>query len=86
MIRLQCEDEKVWIVISWLHQKPADLDLHCFLNIILTKLWSQCVYYVKYGITFIGLDKQLFGGLKIVIIFLYISYNMCFRCSIEPSH
>ena len=22
--------EKVWILISWLHQKPADLDLHCF--------------------------------------------------------
>ena len=23
-------DEKVWILISWLHQKPADQDLHCF--------------------------------------------------------
>ena len=22
--------KKVWILISWLHQKPADLDLHCF--------------------------------------------------------
>ena len=20
----------MWILISWLHQKPADLDLHCF--------------------------------------------------------
>ena len=23
-------DEKVWILISWLHQKPTDLDLQCF--------------------------------------------------------
>ena len=22
----------MWILISWLHQKPADLDLHCFQN------------------------------------------------------
>ena len=22
--------KKVWILISWLHQKPADLDLHFF--------------------------------------------------------
>ena len=22
----------VWILISWLHQKPAYLDLHCFLK------------------------------------------------------
>ena len=23
-------DEKVWIMIRWLHQKAADLDLHFF--------------------------------------------------------
>ena len=23
-------DEQVWIMISWLYQKPADLDLRCF--------------------------------------------------------
>ena len=22
--------KKVWLLISWLHQKTADLDLHCF--------------------------------------------------------
>ena len=26
----QSECETVWIQISWLHQKPADLDLPCF--------------------------------------------------------
>ena len=25
--------KKVWTLISWFHQKPADLDLHCFLTI-----------------------------------------------------
>ena len=24
--------ETVWILIRWLHQKPADLDLHCSLK------------------------------------------------------
>ena len=24
--------KKVWILISWLHRKPAYLDLHCFLT------------------------------------------------------
>ena len=28
----------VWILISWLHQKPADLDLHCFKKSLLEKL------------------------------------------------
>ena len=37
------------ILISWLHQKPADLDLHCFQ--ILT-LCLQCAYYVEYGNNF----------------------------------
>ena len=34
---------------------------------------------------YIGLVKQKFQR-KIVIIFLYISLNMCFGCSKEPSH
>ena len=25
-----CGCKTVWILISWLHRKPADLDLHCF--------------------------------------------------------
>ena len=28
----QVERKIVWILISWILQKPADLDLHCFLN------------------------------------------------------
>ena len=27
---IHCMNEKVWILISWLLLKPADLDLHCF--------------------------------------------------------
>ena len=28
--KLQAEWKTVWILIRWLHQKPADLDLNCF--------------------------------------------------------
>ena len=34
-----CEWKKkttVWILISWRHEKPADLDLHCFLKRVLS--------------------------------------------------
>ena len=24
----------MWILIRWLHQKPGDLDLHCFTTIV----------------------------------------------------
>ena len=34
----------------------------------------------------IGPDKQYFFECKIIIIFLLISLNICFRCSKEPSH
>ena len=30
LIQIHHLDENVWILISWLHQKPADLDLHLF--------------------------------------------------------
>ena len=26
----QSESKTVWVLIRWLHEKPADLDLHCF--------------------------------------------------------
>ena len=29
-MHLSCMDEKMWILISWLLVKPADLDLHFF--------------------------------------------------------
>ena len=29
--------QTVWILISWLHQKPADLDLHSFQKTVLIK-------------------------------------------------
>ena len=31
----------VWILISWLLQKPADLDLHCLLGI---NIWFHTVF------------------------------------------
>ena len=31
-IYLQAVWKTVWFLIRWLHQKPADLDLHCFLK------------------------------------------------------
>ena len=30
----RAEWKTVWILIRWLHQRPADLDLHCFLKFI----------------------------------------------------
>ena len=36
-IWVHCVDEKVQIQISWLHQKPADLDLHCFKKNLILK-------------------------------------------------
>ena len=39
--------------ISWLHQKPADLDLHCFQkrkNNFKKKFCMQCTYRGKYHI------------------------------------
>ena len=35
--------KKVWILISWLLQKPADLDPYCFSKTV------QCAYKVEYG-------------------------------------
>ena len=32
-MHLQIEWKTVWILIRWLHQKAADLDLQCFLKI-----------------------------------------------------
>ena len=37
----------MWILIRWLHQKPADLDLHCFQKRINTgsaREWLQFLY------------------------------------------
>ena len=39
------------ILISWLHKKPADLDLHCFQQSVKSfekKLYSQCAYKIYY--------------------------------------
>ena len=27
----QMDEKTMYVLIRWLHQKPADLDLHCFL-------------------------------------------------------
>ena len=32
----------MWILISWLHQKPADLDLHCFPVNFIGKMNLSC--------------------------------------------
>ena len=35
LIWLDCVGEKsLWILISWLHQKPADLGLHCLSKMV----------------------------------------------------
>ena len=33
----------VWILISWLLRKPADLDLHCFKKEYIEKV-TECTY------------------------------------------
>ena len=44
-------DEKLWILISWLHQKPADLDLHCFRKRVwnLENMRTVCCYMLNDG-------------------------------------
>ena len=49
-------DEKVRDLISWLHQKPVDLDLHYFQkrpwwvqDLKKKNLCTYCAYQVKYG-------------------------------------
>ena len=34
----------MWILISWLHQKPADLDLHCFGVVVFTQMSKSYAY------------------------------------------
>ena len=37
----------MWILISWLLMKPADLDLHCFqVHRILKRYCIQCAYKI----------------------------------------
>ena len=38
------EFKTVWNLISWLYQKPAELDLHCFQ---MNQLYIQCAYKEK---------------------------------------
>ena len=41
----------VWILISWLHQKPADLNPHCFQKrgMYFLKVMAKCLYKVEYA-------------------------------------
>ena len=48
-----CLAEKVWILINWLHRKPANLDQHLFnigYKIWKKKLNAQCMYLIEYCI------------------------------------
>ena len=68
----------LWIQISWIHQKPADLDiqLHSFPKGDFdfgTAMW--CTFYIGPG------QVRKFYERKTVIISLPINLNMCFGCS-----
>ena len=50
LIWIHSEGENLLIQISWFHQKPADLNHHCFQKRVLNfESYTQCVYKVDYG-------------------------------------
>ena len=54
-------------------------------NLSLTMMITSPLSHQKEGMVFKHQDEQIFEP-KIVNIFLYVSFNICFGCSKEPSH
>ena len=57
-------EKTVWILISWLLKKPADLDLHCFNILCMVSYCFKAVYMHSDGF---ALSVLLYGKVKLIM-------------------